>query len=120
MKAMYTLIRGIMYIMDFMEAALASACWGWALMVILLRMKLGQAGQNGDQDHADHCPCERKVLDELPGRGRQVKAKEVVVHVEPAVRRGKTHLLHGLHQIDLAVGGQLGEAVLADGGSAGP
>ena len=36
-----------MYIMDFMEAALASACWGWALMVILLRMNWDRPARMG-------------------------------------------------------------------------
>ena len=39
----------------------------------LAEHKLGKAGQNGDQDHADHGPGEGEALDILPRRGGKIQ-----------------------------------------------
>ena len=78
----------------------------------LAEHKLRKTGQNGDQDHADHGPGEGEALNILPGSSGQIQTQELIVHVEPAIRRGKAHFLHGFDQVDLAVGGHLIETVL--------
>ena len=83
----------------------------------LAEHKLRKTGQNGDQDHADHGPGEGEALDILPGSSSQVQTQELIVHVEPAIRRGKAHFLHSFDQVDLAVGGKLGNTVFHDGGT---
>ena len=83
----------------------------------LAEHKLRKTGQNGDQDHADHSPGEGETLDILPRSSGQVQTQELIVHVEPAIRRGKAHFLHSFDQVDLAVGGKLGNTVFHDGGT---
>ena len=103
--------------------ALAAAFLGLAHHADLHVDHLGSGGQQHHDDDAHGGPGEAGGLDHaqgVRGGGAQVDAQEVVIHVHPpADAVGKLGVLgvDGVDQVDLAVGGELVEPVLQDGGA---